>query len=310
MPYTNLIANIETTLNNIRNLDIEQGLQGNLQPWNNLDKDDLRNSYNEVTDILTKAVEQEHLSKYPHNILNSLSSSLNTLFTHLNNLIAQKNQAQFQNSMSQLESHRTNLRSWGIKSYVDFGGEIEEKVGAFESIYQSIVTKNNEIEQLKESVNSLIEPGVAGSLSKAFSDRKDKLTTNKWIWLGLTIITGIVAICTTFNIVNSIVELYNPSFPENATPEQISEILSREIPKTTIAILRIGILIPTYGIFIYFFRHYNKERNLEEEYAHRAAVASSLPNYGNLAGDPSVKDQIVSSASNVVFTSPIEKKIQ
>lgn len=151
---------------------------------------------------------------------------------------------------------------------------------------------------------------MAGSLSQSFSNRQSKLLTNQRWWLALTIISGIGAVWGTFYVINALVELFNPSIPENSTAEQIDKILSRNIPQNTIIFLRLGILIPLYTIFAYFFKHYNKERNLEEEYAHRAAVASSLPNYGNLAGAPDVKDQIISSASNVVFTSPIEKKVK
>jgi hypothetical protein len=56
------------------------------------------------------------------------------------------------------------------------------------------------------------------------------------------------------------------------------------------------------------FAQYRKERILEEEYAHKAAVATSLPNYGDLAVDNQVKDQILSEASKVIFTSPSNEK--
>lgn len=309
MPYNNLIDQIATSITNIKNLDLESALaKTNLQPWNGLNQEDFRNSYNDLVATIESAIEQDALKDLPHNILNSLNTSLTNLFQQLNNFSNSKNQPHFQNSLSQLESNRTNIRTWGIKTYVDYGKQMEDRVQGFNAEYQKIIEKNREIEGLKESVNKLIEPAVAGSLSQSFSERQSKLLTNQRWWLALTIISGIGAIWGTFYVINALVELFNPSFPENATAEQIDKILSRNIPQNTIIFLRLGILIPLYTIFAYFFKHYNKERNLEEEYAHRAAVASSLPNYGNLAGAPDVKDQIISSASNVVFTSPIEKK--
>lgn len=68
--------------------------------------------------------------------------------------------------------------------------------------------------------------------------------------------------------------------------------------------LRIGALLPIFSIFGLAFSQYRKERNLEEEYAHKSAVASSLPNYADLAVVDDVKDQILSEASSVIFVSP------
>ena len=74
-----------------------------------------------------------------------------------------------------------------------------------------------------------------------------------------------------------------------------------------IFLLRSIVLIPVYIGFGFSFSQYRKERDLEEEYAHKAAVAATLPNYGDLARNDSVKDQIVSGATNVIFSSPISK---
>ena len=71
------------------------------------------------------------------------------------------------------------------------------------------------------------------------------------------------------------------------------------------AIVRAAILLPLFAIFAFAFSQYRRERELEEEYAHKAAVATSLPNYGDLARDAGVRDQIVSAATTVIFTSPL-----
>jgi hypothetical protein len=308
MSYATLIQTIKTTTENLKNLDLDSAIEANLAPWSGMTKDEYRIAFQDLVETLDKAIQFDHLESLPHNILSSINTSLSTLFTQTNNFVTTKNQAHFQASFQQLETNRTALRTWGIKSYIDYGQEIEAQISGFNSAYQNIIAQSREIDALKESVKNLIEPAVSGSLSKAFSDRQEKLKSNRRVWFWLSVATGIIATFSTFYIVNCIAELFDPAFPKDATPLQIEKILKREIPKTAIALLRIGILIPVYGLFIYSFKHYNKERNLEEEYAHRAAVASSLPNYGNLAADPEVKDQIVSSASNVIFTSPIESK--
>ena len=72
--------------------------------------------------------------------------------------------------------------------------------------------------------------------------------------------------------------------------------------------MRLGILFPVYSVSIFCFTQYRKERDLEENYAHKASVATSLPNYANLAVDSTVKDQILSEAAAVIFTSPTKEK--
>lgn len=309
MPLDNITNQIITTVDNIKGLDIETALQNQgLSPWNGLNQDDFRASYYDFITTMETAIEQDALKDFPHNILTSLNKNLSNVYQQLNNFANNKDQNHFQNSLSQLESNRTNIRTWGIKSYVDYGKEIEDKVKGFNAQYQQLIEKNKEINRLKESVQNLIEPAVAGSLSEAFRNRQKTLLTNQRVWLILTIISGIAAIWGTIYVIDRLVELFNPPIPENISVDRLENYIKREVPQTTIILLRLGILIPLYTLFAYFFRHYNKERNLEEEYAHRAAVASSLPNYGNLAGAEDVKDQIISSASKVVFSSPIDKK--
>ena len=71
-----------------------------------------------------------------------------------------------------------------------------------------------------------------------------------------------------------------------------------------IFVIRSIVLLPVFAAFGFSIAQYRKERDFEEEYAHKAAVAVSLPNYGDLARDQSVRDQIVTGATNVIFSSP------
>lgn len=73
-------------------------------------------------------------------------------------------------------------------------------------------------------------------------------------------------------------------------------------------LLRSVVLIPLYAAFGFSFSQYKKERDFEEEYAHKAAVATSLPNYGDLTREPAVRDQIVTGATNVIFSAPTTRK--
>jgi len=309
MSITHSITQISKTWENFSNLDIETALNnGSFNPWNNLDKDDYKKSFQDLKEIMDAVVEQNALDKYPLNIISSLQSTLNTVFQQIQQFVSSPQQNTFQNSLSQIESLRTNLRSWGVHSYVKFGQNIETKIQGFDIEYQKIIGKANEIETLKQSIENLIKPAVAGSLSKSFSDRQSKLKTNRNIWFWVAIIAGISSAIATVIVVSKLIDVFTINFPENATQEQIQTLLDKQPSSSGIQLLRIAIIFPFYYLFGISFNQYKRERNLEEEYAHRSAVSTSLPNYGDLASDQNVKDQIISSATQVIFTTPIDRK--
>lgn len=310
MPYTNLITQIETNVQNLNGLNLDNSLAKAYQAWNNLSPQDLRNSLDELLEVMNNLVEQGGLEKLTHNILNSLNSAISTTYTQLNSFSVTGNQANYQNSLNQLESLRTNLRTWGLKNYVLYESKLESIADNYQTEYQRIIKYGAEIEVLKNSVENLIEPAVAGSLSEAFTTRKKEINSGRLIWMWLTIIMGITSIVATVIVANSLSSILAPQISSELTPEQVNKLRSISIPTTTLIALRVGVLLPIYSIFVYFFSQYNKERNFQEEYAHRAAVASSLPNYGNLVGEQSVKDQIISNATQVVFDSPIGSKFK
>lgn len=168
---------------------------------------------------------------------------------------------------------------------------------------QKLAQHNQDVEALRSNVRELIEPAVAGSLSKSFSDRKGELHGNQVRWFWASCITAVLGVAVTVWVVASIVGIFTNDIVRDMLAEAAQQNTS-SILWTTVA-LRLAVLPPLYAIFAFAFAQYRKERNLEEEYAHRAAVATSLPNYGDLAVDNAVKDQILSEASGVIFSSPL-----
>ncbi|MEX2411336.1 MAG: hypothetical protein WD607_08210 [Candidatus Paceibacterota bacterium] len=303
MAFENIVNQIEQNIENLKGIDIQSIGEANLPDWNELSVKDFQNSIDEVVQIIETSLEQSIFENLPFNIVNSAKSQLSKTVQLIQSFINQANQQNFHKAFQQLESYRTNLRNWGIYSYVNYEYNIEEKIKSFDNEYQDFLSKKHDIDELKKNVQQLIEPAVSGSLSKSFSDRKKEINKNTFIWLVISIVAALLAIFATVYVVNSLVSTF--TIPESASPEQIQELINERPSYGLMNLIRLGILFPVYSFFLYAFNQYKKERNLEEEYAHRAAVATSLPNYGDLAVDPSVKDQIVSGASNVVFGSPI-----
>lgn len=306
MAFENIVSQIGQNVEILKDIDVKSIKDNNLQDWNNLNTDEFENRVNDVIELLGDAVDQSIFDNLPFNIVNAVLNNLSKTVQSIQTLVNQTNQQNFQKAFQQLESYRTNLRNWGIYSYLTYEFNFEEKIKSFDTGYQDFLSKKQDVEELKKNVQQLIEPAVSGSLSKSFSDRKTEIHKNTWVWLIISIIASVIAIIATVYVVNSLVSTF--TIPENATTDQIQKIIDERPSYVLINLIRLGILFPVYSFFLYSFNQYKKERNLEEEYAHRAAVATSLPNYGDLAVDPTVKDQIVSGASNVVFRSPIKNK--
>jgi hypothetical protein len=157
---------------------------------------------------------------------------------------------------------------------------------------------NSAVDKLKGEVATLITPAVAGSLSQQFMKRRDTLVIGRFVWLAACVCLGVFATYATYDLVRTLTAtLQLQKGPVQLTDGTFWAVL----------FLRTLILIPIFAAFGFAFTQYRKEREFEEEYAHKAAVAHSLPNYGDLAREPAVRDQIVTAASTVIFTSPTEQ---
>ena len=306
MSKIDLIERGKQIFDNIKNLDSGKLLNdpGNLQPWNGLDFNDFVEAYEDLISSLDLIYESERLIEFPFNLINGLNNNLNNVLQHCNQFISNRGQAQFQNAFQNIEALRTNIYTWGLKYQIILGKNIEEKVKFLNDEINKVIANEKEIEALKSNVESLIQPAVAGSLSKSFSERKEDLVSNREKWFKVSIGAAIVGIIATIIIISSIVGIFNSKTIANLIEKSSS---GREGVIWLSVVLRLGILLPIYTIFGFAFSQYRKERDLEEQYAHKSAVATSLPNYGDLAIDDKVKDQILSEASKVIFHTPSEK---
>jgi hypothetical protein len=194
-----------------------------------------------------------------------------------------------------------NLMVYDVPFMVAGGVELDSARKVYERESSRLAELSANAEALNKSIKNLIEPAVSGSLSKSFSERRKSLYAGRLVWGFLTVTTLIGGIIATGYLINELV-LALSHVPTQKPGEPL-----HEVSVMPLLAIRSAILLPIYVALGFFFSQYRKERDLEEEYAHKAAVATSLPNYGDLAKDVAVKDQIVSGASNVIFTSPIRK---
>lgn len=211
-----------------------------------------------------------------------------------------KSQVNFEHAFSAMESLRTQVQSWGIIQEALIGDSIHERSQKIDEELSKIVDARDKVYNLRDTVTSLISPDlVSKSLSKSFSTRIEILKRNQNIWLFLSILMAILAIYATYRVMISIDDFIKlvPDLEKSSSVVVWVGI-----------ILRIGILFPIYSILVFCSLQYKQERSFEEEYANKAAVADSLPNYVGLAHDDSVKDKILSDSSEVIYSSPVSKK--
>jgi hypothetical protein len=213
----------------------------------------------------------------------------------LNQLITSRDQGSFQNAATHVDSLAYHIRMFQLPYLAAGGAQLEATQVTLSNELERLLTNNREAEALKSEVRTLIAPAVAGSLSKAFTERRDTLIKGRITWGVIAFLIGGASIYATYDFVSAV---STALVQQKTAAEQGGAVV------WSAALIRSAILLPLFAAFGFAFSQYKKERDFEEEYAHKAAVAISLPNYGDLTREPSVRDQIVTGATNVIFNSP------
>lgn len=226
--------------------------------------------------------------------LGSIESQLSGLVSATSQLKNQWDQSSWQSFAVQLDGFQYHLRSFGVPTLLGDQGRIESIKRELAAELLAVTRLNQEAQKVKEEVNRLIEPAVAGSLSQAFAARKNILLFGRLIWGCIALAVGVYCISATYDFATAIGQAMGTHVP--------GEVSSSRVWLSVL--IRSAVLLPLYAAFGFSFAQYKKERDFEEEYAHKAAVAASLPNYGDLTREPAVRDQIVTGATNVIFSVP------
>jgi hypothetical protein len=254
-----------------------------------------RDTYEFLKGLYEPLLETGHLNKLPWTAINGLQGQAQNVLNMYNQLLSSRDQGSFQNFSINLDSFAYHTRMFGVP-YIAAGGDVVDATRASMSRELEVLTTNNrEVDALKKDIRTLIAPAVAGSLSKSFSERRDSLMIGRVVWLVVTLVLGISVIYATYAFANSISDAMIQSQAITGQAEQ---------SLWPVIAIRSIVLLPLFAAFGFAFSQYRKERDFEEEYAHKAAVAVSLPNYGDLTREPSVRDQIVTGATSVIFSSP------
>jgi hypothetical protein len=302
---------VQAILRNVENLESEdfevllaQG--GRAQPWQGQSSEEVKALILDTLSTLRTAIEENLLEGIPFNLLNGINTHLNNFFTQYNGIKStppDQIQNQHHSPLNQIQGANVQIRQSGVYALAMLGPDIEVKRTSIDEQLSKVSQANADIIKLQGQIKSLINPAAADSLSSAFDSRRKKISFQKWIWAGIVACSVLIAMYVTYDITDSINDLVTQIENGKAGKDpNKNPVDPNDIP--LVWFMRVLLLAPSYFLVFFSFRQYVRERMLEENYAHKSAIAQTLPSYSELVTDSSVRDEITSSATKVAFELP------
>ncbi|MCE2987382.1 MAG: hypothetical protein LW830_05945 [Phenylobacterium sp.] len=290
MSITSKQEQLKVQLANLKNISLDALSSDEIvfPEWEGLSFPEFVLAFSRLKLVLTSALEKEVFRRMPFAHLNGIQSTLQGMIPVVQQFITAKDFGSFQNAANQVDSLHHLLHAYGVIAQIEGLADASKSREVFEAELTRLSAANTEADKLSKNVRALIEPAVSGSLSTAFSERVRNLFWTRCFW-GVAAVAlggwGLVEATLLVSELKGIVTQPTSSF--------WSSLATRSI-----------VLVPIYVGFGFVLSQYKKERDFEEEYAHKASIATSLPNYRDLAKEDSVKDQIASRAAEVIFSPP------
>ena len=170
---------------------------------------------------------------------------------------------------------------------------LENQIADFDKKLEFVENKKAFFEERNTYLQNLIGREVGVSLFETFKQRKTELTkpVSKWLWIviGMSALTFI-----------SIITIFTNGF--GLWGEVLKEFTTIQLITNTIK------TFPFFFLLFYSISQYNKERNFQEEYAFKSAVALTIKAYADIVVDENLKDQMIISSVNAVYKSPTAEK--
>jgi hypothetical protein len=267
----NLITELQTNKQEIQNLIIQKRDELT-QITTNLTTSN--SQANQISELLTRGTEQ--------------SSRSTTLLEQQEN-----NKLQTEKKLLELEelyADTNNKLINGVKTITSQIVEFKTQVKENEEHLKFVEGKKEFFEERIKYLEDLIGREVGASLFETFNQRKKELNAPVLFWrnaVPFMAIGTIIWILILFNNQSLItdINLWWQAFAINTI-------------KT----------IPAIFILLFSINQYRKERNFQEEYAFKSAVALTIDAYANRISDLSSKDNLIMEAVLGVYKTPIEEK--
>lgn len=168
-------------------------------------------------------------------------------------------------------------------------GQIEE----FNKSLDFVEGKKSFFEERNTYLENLIGREVGASLFETFKQRKEELDKPVERWNIIVIGASILTFIAVLGIFTNGFGLWGDSIPSFSWQQVIINSLKSS---------------PFFFLLFYSISQYNKERNFQEEYAFKSAVALTIKAYADIIQREELKDEMITNSVTSIYKSPITQK--
>lgn len=172
---------------------------------------------------------------------------------------------------------------------------LEKQNTSFESLESSfdekldfVNSKTSHFEERNKYLDDLIGREVGASLFETFKQRKGELSSSISFWTKAVPVTAFATIAWIFFLFGN--------GDLNALGWQVVFVNSLKA-------------LPAIGLLLFAISQYTKERNFQEEYAFKSAVALTVNSYADQLQKDENKDQLIMDSVNAIYKTPLPTKI-
>lgn len=171
--------------------------------------------------------------------------------------------------------------------------EVGEQISGFTTKLTFVESKTAFFEERNDYLDTLIEREVGASLFETFKQRKKELEIPVKNWNKIVIGASILTFIAVLTIFTNGFGWWGDIKPVFSWQQVVINSL-----KTT----------PFFFLLFYAISQYNKERNFQEEYAFKSAVALTIKAYADIIQKEELKDEMIINSVTAVYKSPIIQK--
>jgi hypothetical protein len=252
---------------------------------------------NELLQILNNLESSNTNNNAIQNILNSASQSL----TKIEAILGETGK-----ESTKIQAIASDMDKVVAKTKTDFAellSSLQESEGKYQNLYNDFAEKLEFVQskfdyftERNTYLDNLIGREVGASLFETFKQRKTELSNPLKFW---RIAIGSMTAITLFGIFAIFTNFFG-LIAGSTTPILNWEVIVVNAIKSS----------PFIFLLYYTISQYNKERNFQEEYAFKSAVALTINAYADVLKDNKMKDELILKAVFGIYRSPIYSKIK
>jgi hypothetical protein len=275
-----------------KQLDLQTStLQGLLKEIEN-SKDNLvqfteskKKELSEIESLLTASRNHNNEISELHSTATSLSEKITSLLNASDNkkndtdILHKESRAEFKKLQGELEAQSEAITSQNSE-YGVLKKSFEDKLSVVEDKFDFFSERN-------QYLDDLIGREVGASLFETFKQRKGELSTSISFWKWSVPITAIATIAWIFFLFGN------------------GDLANLEWQVIFVNSLK---ALPAIGLLLFSISQYTKERNFQEEYAFKSAVALTVNAYADQLIVEENKDKLIMDSVNEIYKSPLSSK--